>query len=79
MASLSNNFSFLRDSALLSCPITKQRVPLRGLREFLTSSERTIWWYCQTCDNWHIFTHDSPVNNSMLNAETPDNSTPTTE
>lgn len=67
-----DGFNFLAHSWIFHCPITQQRVSVSNYKEFLTSHERTIWWFCQVCKDWHIFSHDSAAEGNLLNFDSTD-------
>jgi hypothetical protein len=66
-----NNHTLLAGSWIACCPKTQEQVIVLSHKEFLTSDEHTIWWYCQNCANWHIFSHTSPAERSPLNLDPP--------
>lgn len=71
MLNQQENHSILAHSQNVYCPITQQRVSVKSYKEFLTLNERTIWWYCQVCGDWHILSYDSVSEGISLNLAPP--------
>ncbi len=63
------NRKFVAPALIFDCPITQQQVSVSSYKEFLTRDERTIWWYCQACTNWHIVNPDSTAEENPLNLD----------